>query len=324
MRAPVIAFLLSTVVITPGLAEAADLPLKPMEIAETKAVYGQVQPRNSIAARARIGGTVVELTVTEGDQVKTGDILARVQDDKIGFQIDAVNAQLSALEATLRDVNVELDRYERLLRSGTTTAQRLDQLRTQRDVAMNQILAAQAQRSLLEQQTAEGAILAPADGMVITVPVTRQSVIMPGETVATVAGGGLFLRLAIPERHAADLKQGAAIRIALDNGPAVGRLAKIYPAIEGGRVTADVEIDGLDMRYIGARLPVDVPIGTRQGLFVPQQALTTRAGVDFVTLREKGVTVERTVVVGDKLIVDGNAMTEIISGLKPGDIVVAP
>ncbi|THV20596.1 efflux RND transporter periplasmic adaptor subunit [Peteryoungia ipomoeae] len=322
MRLTLIALLLSSVASGSGTVLAADLTLEPREIVETKAVYGQVQPRNSIPARARIGGTVVELSVTEGDQVETGDVLARVKDDKIGFQIDAVNAQLSALEATLRDVNVELERAERLLRSGTTTAQRLDQLTTQRDVTKNQILAAEAQRSLLEQQAAEGAILAPADGMIVTVPVTEQSVVMPGETIATVAGGGLFLRLSIPERHASDLRQGAGINIALSEGPAVGRLAKIYPAIEGGRVTADVEIDGLDMRYIGARLPVDVPVGTRQGLFVPSETLTTRVGVDFVRVRVNEALVERVVVAGDTQRIDGEDLTEIISGLQPGDIVV--
>ncbi len=53
----------------PGLtvAQAADLKLTTVSIPELKAVYGQVQPRNSVLARARLGGTVDKLTVTEGD-----------------------------------------------------------------------------------------------------------------------------------------------------------------------------------------------------------------------------------------------------------------
>ena len=72
----------------------------------------------------------------------------------------------------------------------------------------NQIVAAQAERAVLVQQQTEGKVLAPAPGRVLSVPVTKGSVIMPGETVARIAGGGYFLRLSLPERHAAQIKAG--------------------------------------------------------------------------------------------------------------------
>ena len=178
-------------------AQAADLKLEAVSIPEMKAVYGQIQPRNTVLARARLGGTVVKLGVTEGDIVKAGDVIAEVKDDKIDFQIKAVDAQLQGLNASMNDAQVELDRADRLVRSGAASTQRLDQLRTQLDVITNQVRQAEAQRSLLVQQTSEGAVLAPSDGRVISVPVTRDAVVMPGETVATIAGGGFFLRLAI-------------------------------------------------------------------------------------------------------------------------------
>lgn len=324
MNRSLITLLLATTTMALSAAHAAEIVVAPVEIAETKAVYGQIQPRNSVAARARIGGTVIELAVTEGDQVKAGDIIARIKDDKIDFQVQAVEAQLLGLQASLRDVDVELDRAERLLRSGSITAQRLDQLRTQRDVTTNQIGAAEAQRSLLLQQAKEGAVLSPADGRIISVPVTRQSVVMGGETIATIAGGGFFLRLAIPERHAASLVEGASISIGTAGDALTGRLAKVYPSIEGGRVTADVEVEGLDTRYVAARVPVDVPIGARQALLVPENALTSKAGVDFLTLREGEATVQRTVVTGEKRKLNGKIQVEILTGLAAGDIVVTP
>ncbi|MGL3606803.1 efflux RND transporter periplasmic adaptor subunit [Rhizobium sp. G187] len=324
MNRSLITLLLATTTMALSAAHAAEMVVAPVEIAETKAVYGQIQPRNSVAARARIGGTVIELAVTEGDQVKAGDIIARIKDDKIDFQVQAVEAQLLGLQASLRDVDVELDRAERLLRSGSITAQRLDQLRTQRDVTTNQIGAAEAQRSLLLQQAKEGAVLSPADGRIISVPVTRQSVVMGGETIATIAGGGFFLRLAIPERHAASLVEGASISIGTAGDALTGRLAKVYPSIEGGRVTADVEVQGLDTRYVAARVPVDVPIGARQALLVPENALTSKAGVDFLTLREGEATVQRTVVTGEKRKLNGKTQVEILTGLAAGDIVVTP
>lgn len=304
------------------VSHAADLELKAVDITEMKAVYGQIQPRNSVLARTRLGGTLVELNVTEGDIVKAGDVIAEVKDDKIDFQIKAVDAQLLGLKASLRDAEVELDRADRLVRSGATSTQRLDQLKTQLDVITNQVRQAEAQRSVLVQQASEGAVLAPSDGRVIAVPVTRDAVVMAGETVATIAGGGFFLRLAIPERHAQDLTQGAPIRIEAGGATLEGELVKIYPQIEGGRVTADVEVDGLDTDFVAARVLVELPVGKRQALVVPAASLSNRSGVNFVAVRENDKIVERAVVAGRPLEIDGEKQVEILSGLAAGDIVV--
>lgn len=301
---------------------AAELKLEAVDIPEMKAVYGQIQPQNSVLARARLGGTLVRLDVTEGDIVKAGDVIAEVKDDKIDFQIKAVDAQLQGLNASLRDAEVELDRADRLVRSGAASTQRLDQLKTQLDVITNQVRQAEAQRSVLVQQASEGAVIAPSDGRVISVPVTRDAVVMAGETVATIAGGGFFLRLAIPERHAQDLSQGAPIRIETGGETLEGELVKIYPQIEGGRVTADVEVDGLDTDFVAARVQVELPVGKRRALMVPATALANRSGVNFVSVRENDQVVERAVVAGEALELGGETQVEILSGLAAGDVVV--
>src|SRR5690606_33628878 len=197
----------------PALA-AETLVLAPETVPEWKAVYGRVEARDLVPARARIGGTVVELLVSEGDTVEAGQRIAVVRDDKIAFQIAAFDAQLRALQAQLEKAEAELSRGASLVERGVITAQRLEQLRTDVEVTQNQIAATEAQRSVVVQQGEEGAVLAPASGRVLTVPVTRGAVIMAGEPAATIGGGGFFLRLAIPERHAGDLKEGAQIRIA--------------------------------------------------------------------------------------------------------------
>ena len=47
-------------------------------------------------ARARLGGTLVRLTVAEGDAVAQGDVLAEIVDEKLGFQLAALEARLSS------------------------------------------------------------------------------------------------------------------------------------------------------------------------------------------------------------------------------------
>jgi hypothetical protein len=202
--------------------------------------------------------------------------------------------------------------------------QRLDQLRTEADVIQNQIAATEAQRSVVLQQRSEGDVVAPGDGRVLKVPVTKAAVVLPGEVVANIAGGGFFLRLAIPERHAASLKQGAEIRIAAGGKSLSGTLAKIYPQIEIGRVIADVEVRELDTEFVNARVLVELPVGSRQALVVPRTALTTRSGIDFVTVSEDGKPVERAVVAGAAIDFGGITGVEILTGLQTGDIVVTP
>ena len=307
-----------------GIAQATNLTLERISIPEWKAVYGQVEARDSVIARARIGGTIVDLRVTEGDTVKAGAVIAVVRDEKLEFQIRAIDAELLGLKASLRNAEAELGRAETLIKSGATTAQRLELLRTEADVVRNQIAATQAQRSVVVQQQSEGDVLAPSDGRVLKVPVTRASVVLPGEVIADIGGGGFFLRLAIPERHAAALKQGAKIRISASGKSVSGTLAKVYPQIENGRVIADVEVGGLDTGFVNARVLVELPVGTRKALVVPRTALTTRSGIDFVTVSENGKPVERAVVAGDATEVNGTESIEILTGLEPGDIVVTP
>lgn len=310
-----------------GSFAAETLRLDPVKIPEWKAVYGRVEARDSVAARARIGGTVVELKVTEGDDVKAGDVIAVVKDDKIDFQIAAIEAQLLGLRASMENAQSELTRGEELIKRGVTTAQRLDALRTQVDVVRNQIAAAEAQRSVVVEQGKEGAVLAPANGRVLTVPVTKDAVIMAGEPVATIGGGGFFLRLAIPERHADLLQQGASIEIDGGNGAghqSTGRLAKIYPEIDNGRVIADVEVEDLPTAFVNKRLLVRVPVGERDALLLPVNALTNRFGVDYVTVKSGDGTAERTVVTAKPILHDGKEMTEILTGLAAGEEVLLP
>ncbi len=317
---PISAFSLIALFLSAVPAFADSVTLAPVSITEWKAVYGRVEARDRIPARARLGGTLVSLSVAEGDVVAQGDVLAEIVDEKLGFQLAALEAQGQALAAQLANAQTELTRGEELLAQGVTTAQRLDALRTQVDVVTGQIAALEAQRQVVAQQAAEGAVLAPVAGRVLDVPVAQGAVVMPGEAVAQIGGGGIFLRLAVPERHAANLTEGDAIQIEGADGVAEGRLVKVYPLIENGRVVADVEVAGLSDRFVDARVLVRLPVGERVALLVPEAALVTRGGVDFVGIEGAGL---RAVVPGERVSIEGAAMVEVLTGLQAGDVVMA-
>lgn len=307
-------------------AETAEAVITQTTITEWKAVFGKVEARDNVPARARLGGTLTAISVTEGTTVERGQQIATIDDAKLALQLESINAQVGALRSQLENAQSELTRGEDLLARGVTTVQRLDALRTQVDVLQNQIESTEAQKRVIEQQAAEGAVLAPISGRVLSVPVTTGSVIMPGEPVAMIGGGGFFLRLAVPERHAAFLRQGADIQIGQAGDAATtGRLAKVYPQIENGRVIADVEVDGMNADFVDARVLVRLPVGETTALVVPAALVITRMGLDFVTVKSaSGAPALRAVVPGEHHMIDGKPMVELLTGVTNGETVLPP
>lgn len=331
MFGPGLAAMLAAMCAAPSLA-ASDMVVKAIERPDLKAVFGQVESRDVIPARARIGGTIVSLAVEEGSAVKAGDIIATVVDDKLALQLSAIDARIKALEAERGNARTELDRALKLLQTGVVPKNRVDQLQTQFDVLVNQIAASQADRAVLQQQQSEGDVLAPAPGRVLSVPVTKGSVIMPGEPVARIAGGGYFLRLSLPERHAAHIKDGDEVLVGgrgmtgLDDKaqPGHGHVVKVYPEIDGGRVLADVEVEGLGDFFVGERTRVWIAVDTRKVIAVPATALSNRYGIDYVKVAAPGGDIDVPVIVGQSFEAGSGKSVEILSGLADGDKVILP
>lgn len=327
-RSPLFPALLGLVSLT-VTAAAGEVPVTVAQRPDLKAVFGQVESRDVVPARARIGGTVTLLSVEEGSAVKAGDVIARVVDDKLALQLGAVDARIKAIQAQLDNARTELDRAAKLLAGGVVAKTRVDLLQTQFDVLTNQLTAAQADRAVLVQQQSEGEVLAPAPGRVLTVPVTKGSVIMPGEPIARIAGGGYFLRLSLPERHAGHIKLGDDVIVgsrgmtdlSADQPLGHGKVVKVYPEIDNGNVLADVEVADLGDFFVGERTRVWIPVAMKTVVSVPASAITTRAGVDYVTLA--GGT-EIPVLIGQRFDDKGTDSVEILSGLAAGDKVVTP
>ena len=303
-------------------AKAETIEITPRTVTEWKLVYGQVETRDRVPARARIGGTIIELDVTEGDDVASGGRVAVIEDTKLNFQIDALDARLEALASRLETARSELARGEQLIERGVITSQRFEELQTTVSVIEGEISGLQAERLVVERQIEEGTVLSPESGIVLSVPVSVGSVVGPGEAIAVIGGGGVYLRLAVPERHATDLSEGDVIEIGAAGEVRQGTLAKLYPQIEGGRVQADVEVEGLNPNFIGRRVPVRLPVGERQAILLPDDALSRHGGLDFVTVEAGGARVERVVVPGGLVRLEGEAWREILTGLSVGDQVV--
>lgn len=327
------AILAAAVIIGATAAVASEFVVKATTIPEMKAVFGQVESRIVVPARARIGGSVRELRISQGDEVKEGQAIAVVVDDKLALQLNAAAAKIEALNSQLENARVQLERAQQLRASGSGTQVNLDQAKMQFEVATNQVAAAKAEKSVIEQSAREGTVSAPASGRVLTVPVTLGSVILPGEEIARIAPGPYYLRLSLPERHAAEIVQGSDVFVGergLTQAPSQlptarhGRIVKVYPEIVDGRVIADVEVEGIGDYFVNERTLVSIPVGKRTMLAVPAQAIRTVHGIDYLRVATSAGEMDVAVILGEAFEDDGQTRTEILTGLHDGDRIVLP
>ncbi|PPD46495.1 MAG: efflux transporter periplasmic adaptor subunit [Methylocystis sp.] len=315
-------FLLLAASAAPAAAGEVTVHVAPVD--DMKAVVASVEPAHQLVARARIGGTVTTLKIKEGDTVAAGAEVAAIADQKLFLQMQALDQRIRSQQAQRDKAQADFDRAQELLRRGVTTKVMHDQAKTGLDVADRNLAALRSDRSVIEQQAAEGSVKAPGPGRILTIPVSIGRVVMPGETIATLAEDNYILRLQLPERHARFMRAGDRVEIGArglheDAGGArkEGRVRIVYPEIQGGRVIADVDVKGLDNYFVGERARVYVMTGKRDAILAPKAAVYRRAGVDFVKLADGA---EVAVQAGD---VHGDAV-EILSGLHDGDVVRTP
>ena len=325
MTPPALALAAALALALSGTARAETLlTLKARDIIDQKAVFATVESPNVVPARARIGGTVIALAVHDGDAVTPGQTIAVIGDDKLALQAGALDAQIAGLRSQVAQAQTDLGRADTLFQKGAGPKATLDQARTTLEVATATLRARTAERAVLQQNMAEGAVLAPVAGRVLSVPVTTGSVVLPGDGLAQIAQQGFKLRLRVPEQHAATLKAGDPIR--LDAGqlgvstPLAGRITLVYPQITEGRVVADAEVQGIGDYFVGERLRVWIAAGTRLGIVVPASAILTRFGLDTIRLRRDGATIEVPVQRGQAM--EGGI--ELLSGARDGDVLVTP
>jgi RND family efflux transporter MFP subunit len=314
----------------PAAATAQTFTVAPATVGDAKAVFATVESANVVPARARIGGTVAELAVKEGDEVVRGQVVGIVGDDKLVLQMKSLDAQIAGLDAQLAQAQTDLARAEDLFAKGTVPRINLDQARTAFNVAGNSHRSRVAERSVIEQQLSEGKVLAPTAGRVLKVPVTTGTVILPGEPVASIAEQNFVLRLRVPERHAGFLKPGDPVRVDGEelgaSAPLAGTIKLVYPQVEDGRVVADAAVEGLGDYFVARRVRVWLSAGERRAIVVPAGYVATRFGIDYARVRVDGdrtsdVVVQRGRGVPRPDMPDG---LEILSGLGAGDVLVKP
>lgn len=300
---------------------AGRLTVRLQTVADLKPVPATLTTRDMADARARISGVLVSLSVKEGDMVRRGQVIARVKDDRLTLQTGAFDAQVSAAAAEASRAQADLARTQDLFAHGVYAQARLDQVQAQARAANANLAAARAQRGASAELGAQGAILAPAAGRVLTADVPVGSVVMPGQSIAKITAGPMVVRIELPEGQASALRVGDVVQLAPEDvrgAVSQGTITQVYPSVTGGQLTADVTAPNLPQDMVGQRVRARIKVGERQALVIPRAYLVTRFGIDYARLvRTDGVASDTPV----QTTAGPTASTvEILAGLRAGDV----
>jgi RND family efflux transporter MFP subunit len=268
---------------------------------------------------ARIPGILTTLTVREGDMVSKGQPIGHIVDSQLGYQAGAYGAQAAAAQAQAAQAQAELARVRYLYQNGVYAKARLEQAEAAAATANAQIRAARAQQAAVGAVAGQGTVVAPASGRVLRADVPAGSPVSPGMAIAVITAGPTIVRLEMPESLADKVHAGSRVTAA---GLGMGSVIKLYPAVTAGKITADVDMPGIDNRLIGRRVAARVETGTRKALLIPTTFVTSRFGIDYVTLLAKDGSATDVPVQTAPSAEPGKI--EVLSGASVGDTLVAP
>ena len=293
-------------------------------IADYKMVLATVESTDVTTARARLGGTLRNLEVEEGDLVAKGQQIAEVKDEKLPLELGAIDARIDALMARVELAKTDLMRINALRSRNTVSQARLDDVQTTFEALSGELDVARAEREVVRERLSEGAVLSPATGRILEIHAIDGTVVTPGEAVATLAVEAYVLRLRLPERHARFIALGDEILVGRGGLETAGEMLQrrgtvqqIYPKMADGRVVADAEVEALGDFFIGERVPVYIATGSRQTIVIPASYIYSRHGLAYVRFEDGS-----DVIVQPGLNVETGI--EILSGLRPGDVLVVP
>jgi membrane fusion protein (multidrug efflux system) len=266
---------------------------------------------NEAQVVAKTSGILLALSAEEGDMVKAGQVLARLDPDRPKLEVQRAEAMLRKLEA-------DLARSKNLFERKLIAADIFEKLRF--DVATQRAAYDMARLELSYTQ-----IVAPIDGVIAQRMVKQGNLIQLNTSLFRIVDASqLEAVLNVPERELATLRPGLVVTMevdALPGKPFAGRIDRVSPVVDAGsgtfRVTCEFDSAGVLKPGMFGRIGVIYDQRT-DALTIPRTALLEDAGESAVFAVRDGAAVRVPIELG---YINGE-LAEIRAGLNEGDSVV--
>jgi multidrug efflux system membrane fusion protein len=296
------------------------------ELAQGLPISGSLRAVNSAVVKARAAGELQGLTVREGDVVKAGQVLAKVDATEYGARVKQAQEQADSARAQIDIAQRQWDNNKALVDQGFIS-------KTALDTSLNNFTAAQANHKAalaavdMARKTLDDTVLkAPIAGVV------SQRLAQPGERVAIdtkvveiVDLSRLEVEATLSAADSVDVRVGQLAQLQVEGGgkPVPAKVARINPSAQAGS------------RSVLAYLTIDDATGLRQGLFaqgtlgtgrasalaVPLTAVRTDKPSPYVQVVENNQVAHKPVELGARGEADKDMMVAV-KGLAPGAVVI--
>ncbi len=288
------------------------MPVRTGELQSGFATLGTLRANESLALRPEVAGRVTALGFKEGAAVRRGQLMVQLDDS-------LARAELNQAQANRKLAEADLGRARSLVVPGLIAVNEVERLQAQAAVARAAVDKAQSALSKTR-------LLAPFDGRAGLRQFSPGELVQPGQALVTLVSlSPMKLDVAVPEREASSLRVGQSVKAtipALNNLAVTGQVQALEPALDGAARAQQVRVlvgnpagklqPGLSAQV---RFLQDAP---RQVLLVPDQAIVPQGGRQVVYRLQGEEAVLTPVGVGERQ----NGFSEIVSGLKAGDVVV--
>ncbi len=287
---------------------------------------GSLEAGKTITVSTRMMGWVRQIHVREGQSVAKGDLLISIDDSDLRAKKAQAEAGIVEARAVLTNAEKMAERFEKLYGEKSVSKQQLDDVLTGRDRAAAGLNMAQAGLDEVRVHLSYLSIKATADGMVARKMIEEGDMANPGMPLITLESTGAMKVVAhLGEKDVSAVTIGDMVTIdvtSLDGAVFTAPLDKIIQAANPGSRTYDIEavLDNPDPRLkSGMFARVSVPVGTREAVMVPSEAIIERGQLTGVwTVHADGTAHLRWVRLGRAI----DDSMEILSGLAGNETVV--
>lgn len=304
---------------------------------------GIVKPIDRVEVKSKASGQIVELPVEQGDFVKSGALIARLDQKDERTAVEQARANLDIAEAELKQAKRNYDRRDQLFQKGLVSEEELGAIELALATANGKLVQAKTTLERAEERLREAVVRAPIDGVILQKYVEEGQIIASG--VSNVGGGTPIVDIAdmnavhveagIDEIDIGKIKEGQKALIMADAFPQMkfkGEIVRISPEarVEQNVTLFDVviKVENTDGRLkSGMNATAEITIVWKDNvLLVPAIALSAppeRGGGPNVrvALRKQGDDyVQQQVEIG----LSNFRQTEVLSGLNEGDVVAVP